>query len=191
MKINNVGIDFDNTIIIYDDVFHKYAVQLGLVSPEIEKNKQVIRDAIRMLPKGNDKWTELQGLVYGNYIGEARLADGVGQFLLICREESIKVSIISHKTVYPAIGSKVNLQEAAKEWIELNGFYSKYGLSPEDVVFEETLEGKLSQIKNRGCSHFIDDLSEVLFHPNFPVGVKKILYSQSAGWEDIRSHLFK
>ena len=64
----HIGIDFDNTIITYDNLFHKYALKLQLINESVAKNKQVIRDTIRKLPNGNDRWTELQGLVYGKYI---------------------------------------------------------------------------------------------------------------------------
>ncbi|MDP2277019.1 MAG: hypothetical protein Q8K51_02240, partial [Nitrospirota bacterium] len=195
-------IDFDNTIVTYDNVFYKYAYELGLISHGVAKNKQVIRDTIRMLPDGNDKWTELQGLVYGCYMDEAEPAQGVLQFFQECREYPCKVSIISHKTIYPARGPHVNLQEAAGKWIENRGFYSKLGLSTDAVVFEETLGGKLSQISRRECTHFIDDLSEVLLHPDFPSNVEKILYAQTTDssisqsmlyfkdWNAIRKYFF-
>ena len=198
----HIGIDFDNTIVTYDSVFHKYALELGLISPEVEKNKQAIRDAIRMLPEGNDRWTELQGIIYGSRMDEAEIFEGVGDFLCKCRQMSAKVSVISHKTIYPALGPRVNLQEAAKKWIEARSFYSEFGLSEDDVVFEETLAGKLSQISGRRCTHFMDDLPEVLLHPDFPPDVERILYTKTAvkgisqkllhfkNWDEIRKYFF-
>lgn len=173
----HIGIDFDNTIVTYDRVFHKYALMAGLITTDVKKNKQAVRDAVRLLPKGNDKWTELQGLVYGKYMDEAEIMEGVEDFLNSCKKNSIKVSIISHKTVYPAMGPRINLQAAAKNWLENNDLLSKFGLTKDDIVFEETLNGKLARIISKGCTHFIDDLEEVLSHPDFPKGVKKILYA--------------
>jgi hypothetical protein len=175
----HIGIDFDNTVVIYDDVFYKHALQSGLIPSDTAQNKQVIRDTIRLLPDGNDKWTELQGLVYGLYMEEAQPAVGFESFLAACKDKGVGVSIISHKTIYPAKGPKVNLQDAAKKWVKNRGFYSKFGLTREDVVFEETLQGKLEQIEKKGCTHFIEDLSEVLLHPSFPNGVERLLYSQA------------
>lgn len=173
----HIGIDFDNTIIAYNEVFHKYALKSGLILNNVKKNKQAIRDAIRALPEGNDKWTKLQGLVYGKYMDEARPTQGIESFLKVCKNNSFKVLIISHKTVYPAMGPRVNLQAEAKKWLRNRDFLSRFGLTERDVVFEETLEGKFGQIVSKRCAYFIDDLKEVLLHPDFPKGVGKILYS--------------
>lgn len=177
-KALHIGIDFDNTIISYDKVFHKYATKLGLIGPEVERNKQAIRDAIRRLPNGNDQWTELQGLVYGKHVDEADIAPGFDEFIDWCRTRGIKLSIISHKTIYPAMGPQYNLHTAAQKWLEDNDLYERTGIAKDDVIFEEKLQSKLSQIGARGCTHFIDDLPEVLLHSDFPAQVKKILYSQ-------------
>jgi hypothetical protein len=131
---------------------------------------------------------------------EASPAEGVEQFIRACKDNSVIVSIISHKTIYPALGPKVNLQEAAQKWLENRGIFSKVG--QDHVVFEEKLVGKLAQIKQRRCTHFIDDLDEVLLHPDFPMNVKKILYAQTAedlnlqaithfkDWNTIRNYFF-
>lgn len=202
MMMKNIGIDFDNTIITYDEVFHKYARKLGLISPEVRKNKKAIRDTIRVLPKGNDKWTELQGLVYGKYMAEAKSMHGVGVFLKTCKKNSFEVSIISHKTVYPASGPRINLQVAAHKWLEKRGFFSYFGLTESDVVFEKTLQGKLNQIAKKKCDYFIDDLIEILVRPDFPKGVRKILYGQQVdvdlpneimcfkNWNEITEYFF-
>ena len=204
MKIDkNIGIDFDNTIVTYDDVFYKYAFRLRLISHKVEKNKKAIRDAIRRLPGGNDKWTELQGMVYGTYMEEAELVQGVGSFLEACKKNHFKVFIISHKTIYPAIGSRIDLQKTAKKWLENRDFLSKFGLTDSDVIFKETLQGKLDQIAQKKCAYFIDDLTEVLDHPDFPKDVKKILYGQQENkefpadithfkyWDEIEKYFFE
>ncbi len=200
--MKNIGIDFDNTIVVYDEVFHKYALKLGLILPGVKKNKQAIRDAIRVLPNGNDKWTELQGLVYGKYMDEAESTKGVESFLKVCKKSPFKVLIISHKTLYPAIGSRINLQAAAKRWLEDRSFLSKFNLTESDVIFEETLQVKLKQIVKKRCAYFIDDLIEVLLHPDFPKGVRKILYGQQINgkltrdimhfedWNEIKKYFF-
>lgn len=197
-----IGIDFDNTIITYNEVFHKYAVGLRLILPEVKKKKEIIRDTIRLLPDGNDKWTQLQGLVYGKYIEEAEPMPGVESFLKACKENSFKVVIISHKTVYPALGPRINLQGAAKEWLVHRDFLLRFGFTESDIIFEETLKGKLDRIARMGCGYFIDDLEEVLIHPDFPRGVKRILYGKPADkvlsegitnfeeWHEIKEYFF-
>ncbi len=197
-----IGMDFDNTVIIYDDVFHKYGVQLGLIDPGVKKNKQTIRDAIRKLPDGESEWIKLQGLVYGLYIDEAAPAEGVEDFLDVCKAKGVEVSIISHKTQYPALGPKYDMPKAAKGWLEHRKFSSRFGISPEDVIFERSLKGKFDKITQRDCTHFIDDLPEVLLDPHFPQGVVRILYSQIKenasekylhfnAWHEIKKYFFK
>ncbi len=139
-----------------------------------------MRDYIRRLPDGEKRWTKLQGLVYTRHMGEARPAAGVEIFLAACRAGGARVSIISHKTVYPAIGPRLSLRQAARRWIRERGFLSGHGLKAADVVFVGTLREKLAEIARRGCTHFIDDLTEVLTHPDFPGGVERILYAPGA-----------
>lgn len=200
--IKNIGIDFDNTIVTYDNVFYKYACKRGLITPKAHKNKKAIQDAIRSLPEGESRWTELQGLVYGTYIEEAEPMRGVERFLGACQKSSFRIFIISHKTLYPAMGPRVNLQTAARRWLKNRNFLSKFGLADSDVVFEGTLEGKLGQIFKKRCAYFIDDLVEVLIRPDFPKGVKKILYGNQdvadlpadiihfKDWNEITEHFF-
>lgn len=197
-----IGIDFDNTIVTYDEVFYKYALKSQLIPKGVKKNKQAVRDAIRVLPQGNDKWTLLQGLVYGSYMDEAELVKGVEGFFEACRKNSCKISIISHKTIYPAMGPRINLQAAAKRWLKDRDFLSEFGLTEKDIVFEETLQGKFDRIAGKSCAYFIDDLKETLLHPDFPKGVAKILYNQQADdclpadimrfkdWDEITEHFF-
>ena len=47
-----IGVDFDNTIITYDDVFLSTARERGLVGADFAGRKQAIRDTIRLLPDG-------------------------------------------------------------------------------------------------------------------------------------------
>jgi len=67
-------------------------------------------------------------------------------------------------------------------------------------LFLGTLAEKLTAIGERGCTHFVDDLPEVLGHPDFPAGVGRILFAPGGGegppgvlvlrtWEQIGRHL--
>ena len=58
-----IGLDFDNTIIRYDEVFLAEAKRRGLVAPEFRGTKQAVRDTIRLLPSGEVAWQQLQGHV--------------------------------------------------------------------------------------------------------------------------------
>ncbi len=59
-----VGVDFDNTIVCYDRLFHKAALEKGLIPPELPASKGQVRDYMRA-NGAEDAWTELQGYVYG------------------------------------------------------------------------------------------------------------------------------
>lgn len=198
----NIGIDFDNTIVTYDRVFHRHGVRLGLIPPHTVMNKRVIRDLIRTLPDGEAKWIKLQGLVYGQYIDEAEFAQGIHHFLKSCASHSARIYIISHKTRYPALGPCYNLREAAARWIERQMLTSEFGIAIEDCLFVDTREEKLSRLAATGCGYFIDDLVEVLSHPAFPAEVVKILYCAAptpalprdiihfGSWDGIRTFVF-
>lgn len=199
----HLGIDFDNTIVSYDRLFHRHAVMRGHLPPDAPSmGKREIRDRIRLLPEGETRWIELQGLVYGKHIDEAEPAPGLDRFLTACASQAVRVFIISHKTRYPALGEQYDLRQAAAGWITKQGLAAQFGLSPADCFFVDTVEEKLALIGTTGCTLFIDDLAEVLQHPAFPPGVGKILYSappmpdlppdirQFDTWEEIRTHVF-
>lgn len=172
-----IGIDFDNTVVCYDQVFHEAAAQRGWIPADLPATKYNVRDYMRR--HGNeDGWTELQGYVYGPYMQNAPPFPGVLEFLTGCRRWRVPVRIISHKTLYPFQGPRYDLHKAALEWLGARGFYDpqEAGLVAEQVSFEPTKEEKLHRIGAAGCTHFIDDLPEFLSEPGFPDGVERILF---------------
>ncbi len=180
----HIGIDFDNTIVCYDKVFYKVAVENGLIPPDMPPCKNSVRDYLRKI--GNeDEWTRLQGLVYGTKMDEAEAFEGVFDFLHWCRQNKIEVSIISHKTRHPYIGPKYDLHLAALQWMETQGFFepNKLGLSRTQVFLELTKADKIKRITDTGCTHFIDDLPEFLMEPSFPKNVISILFDPNNSWE--------
>ncbi len=172
-----VGVDFDNTIICYDGVFHKAALEQGLIPADIPATKGAVRDYLRQIGR-EDEWTKLQGHVYGARTHEASPFPGVLEFFTRCRQLTITVCIISHKTLYPFQGPIYDLHQAAQDWIESYGFYSPsgIGLSPRQVYFELTKQEKLDRITEAGCTHFIDDLREFLAESGFPAEVERVLF---------------
>lgn len=173
-----IGVDFDNTIINYDDVIYDVALRQGLIHPELKKTKKDIRDGIRQLPEGEIEWQKLQAIVYGPGMGEARPVEGVRIFFESCKKCNVKVYIISHKTEFASSNRQTNLREAAMTWIENNHFFQAngFGLSRKDVYFEATRYEKIQRIKQLGCTHYIDDLEETFLEESFPGNVEKILY---------------
>ena len=70
-----IGIDFDNTIVCYDEIFHRLAVERGLIGPDAPRGKSMVRDALRRSGR-EAEWTRLQGEAYGPRIGEAEVEVG-------------------------------------------------------------------------------------------------------------------
>lgn len=179
---HRIGIDFDNTIVCYDDVFHQAAVEKQLIPTTIPASKGVVRDYLRSI--GCEKeWTELQGYVYGARMDLATPYPGALHFLEQCRLKQIPTLIISHKTLYPFLGPKYNLHQAAKVWLENQQITSL-------AFLELTLREKLERIRLQNCSVFIDDLPEVLSEPDFPPGVQKILFDPNRLYRKEENYLY-
>ncbi len=198
-----IGVDFDNTIVSYDAVFHRIAVERGLIPSSLPVDKTAVRDHLRGL--GNEgQWTALQGLVYGPHIREAAAFPGVKEFFAHCRRARLAVHIISHKTRQPVVGPPHDLHAAALGWLEQAGFFGPalLGLPRDHVHFGVTRQEKIAHIRSLGCTIFIDDLEEVFREPEFPGDVKKILFSPHhqvtaltgvevlTNWAQIQNHVF-
>jgi hypothetical protein len=178
-----IGLDFDNTMIRYDDVFRQAATERGLVSAEFFGSKQQVRDTIRELPEGELKWQALQGYVYGKGIRDATPFPGLTGFLRRARAHGDTVLVVSHKTEYGHFDpDRVNLRQAAMQWMEGQGFFGDQGCSmnPDNVHFASTRSEKLNRIADLQCDIFVDDLQEVLGDPDFPCFVRRILFSEQA-----------
>lgn len=172
-----IGLDFDNTIVRYDGLFHAVAVDQGLISPSVPAAKEQIRDHLRALRREDD-WTRLQGLVYGPGMRRAEPYPGVLEFLARCRRTGLDVAIISHRTLHPYVGPRHDLHGWARSWLDAHGVLDPrdIGLPAGRIHFETTKEAKLARIQACQCSHFVDDLPEFLGDHRFPPGVRRILF---------------
>jgi hypothetical protein len=178
-----IGIDFDNTIVSYDALMRRVAVDRGLIDEAEGRTKRDVRDRIRQLPDGDVEWQKLQALVYGPLMRDAQPITGVEEFIRRCRHAGIPVFIVSHKTEYAGYDeTRTNLRTAALEWMTMHHFFEPDGLDlgRDNVYFESTRTDKIDRIRRIGCSHFIDDLEEVFLEPSFPADVQKILYAPQA-----------
>ena len=198
-----LGIDFDNTLVNYDNVLYQEALRLGLIPSDMERNKKNIRNKIRTLPDGEIKWQKLQAFVYGKGMKDSTLFDGVKSFFVTCQKSGVNISIISHKTEFASMDEEqINLREVAIDWMKKNRFFDKEGLvlSIDRVYFESTREGKIKRIKQVGCTHFIDDLEETFLEDSFPANVERILYANKRSelkgvktfvtWKEIHDYFF-
>ena len=180
-----IGIDFDNTIVCYDGLFYRVARELNLVPAFCGKTKNEVRDYLRK-SNSEDKWTELQGIVYGSRMLEAKPFPGVKNFFSRMHEKNIPLYIISHKTEFSKKGVKYNLRQSAFEWIAQNGFFDEngVGVKKDKVFFNTTRMDKIVKIKECCCTHFIDDLPEMFEEPSFPENVEKILFDKDNHFRD-------
>jgi thiamine kinase-like enzyme len=195
-----IGVDFDNTLVSYDELFERLARERGLADAT---GKKAIRDQVRQ-SAGDIEWQKLQGIAYGPRMGEARLIAGVPEFFRLCRQRGVRAVIISHKTEYAGYDeTRTNLREAALRWLKANGFFDPDGLGfrPEDVHFASTRAEKIDLIQRLGCTVFVDDLEETYLEPSFPAEIEKILFDPQGGpslpdvqvcrtWDEIREHVF-
>ena len=170
-----LGLDFDNTLVRYDSLFHQLALEKGLIEDSVEADKTAIRDYLRN--QGQDEqFTLLQGEVYGLRILEAEPANGMLEALGELHENGIQMVLVSHKTRIPYKGPAYDLHQAAWSWLEKHGFFTPDGLgwSRDQVFFEESKQAKVARIEAQGCSHFVDDLPEIL--RMLPSGIQAIFY---------------
>jgi hypothetical protein len=177
-----IGIDFDNTLVTYDEVFANAAAKFADIAPGTGRQKRDIRDYLRTLPDGELTWQRLQGYVYGKGVAGAQMFSGVDRFLRRCRTEDAEVTIVSHKTEHGHHDpDRVNLRDAARGWMTAKGFFAAdgYGIPQANLFFEATRSQKLKRIATLKCTCFIDDLEEVLDDPDFPPGVTPILFAQA------------
>jgi hypothetical protein len=162
-----IGVDFDNTLVSYDELFERLARQRGLSAGTSKKS---IRDQIRQLPDGDIEWQKLQGIAYGPRIAEAKVIEGVPEFFAACRQRDIPIHVISHKTEFAGYDdSRTNLRHAALAWMKAHDLPS--------AAFGSTRAEKIAAIKRLGCTVFVDDLEETFLEPDFPASAAKILFA--------------
>ncbi len=175
-----IGVDFDNTIVCYDEAFLAVAKQEKLL-PQTSNNmsKTDVRDAVRNLANGEYEWQRLQGLVYGKLIMQAKLFEGVEDFFdRAAKTAGIELFIVSHKTELAHHDPlQTNLRTSALQFLESHGFFNRLGLPRQHVFFETTREDKIKRIKELGCNVFIDDLPEVLLDTDFPKSCVPVFFS--------------
>tara|TARA_B100000315_G_scaffold109413_1_gene100409 strand:- start:791 stop:1387 length:597 start_codon:yes stop_codon:yes gene_type:complete len=181
-----LGLDFDNTIIRYDELFHKVALEKGLIPADLPKEKNTVRDHLRA-NSAEDEWTIIQGEVYGDRMIEAKPYVGMFDTLHQLCAKNIPIYIISHKTKIPYLGPKRDLHAAAGEWLKRHNFLSPRGLNwnKDQIFFEPTKEKKVERIIETGCTHYVDDLIEIL--ELLPDSIHKILFSPN-WFSDVKNH---
>ncbi len=195
-----IGIDFDNTIADYRNVFAPVARDIGLVDDAFTGDKADVRAFLRDRPGGESYWQRLQGQVYGRYIGLAAIMPGLGGFLDVCKNHDADIFIVSHKTEYGHHDdARINLRDAATGWLADNRFFAAdgYAIDPGNLVFKATREEKIDAIRALALDHFIDDLAEIFTDDGFPATTRGHLLqstraddTDTSNWQAIRESIF-
>lgn len=199
----SIGIDFDNTIVCYEKIFQDLAVQNNWIKGDKKLTKNEIKNTILNHKNGVMKWKTMQSLVYSDLISKAIPMRGVFEFFKKCNINNVEFYIVSHKTEHAEITtSGNNLRFMAMNWLINNFSQHQLNLPINKVYFENTREDKIKTIKSLNCTHFVDDLEEVLCHSQFPKNVKKILLSgcnnnldnqeivMKKNWNEIEKYVF-
>lgn len=174
-----LGIDFDNTIVSYVRFFQEYASNQSIILEDHESPKISVRNALKKKPRGNLDWTKLQGEVYGSKMSDALPYEGFFSFLNECLSRTWQVVIISHRTLYPAVGKPTNLHSVALDWLKEYRIISEDMLAPSQCFYETTLVNKIFRINEEHCDVFIDDLPSVLQHQSFPSSTNPLLFGST------------
>ena len=169
-----IGIDFDNTLISYDEIFYKTAFSKGLIQDDIPKTKVGLRNYLVKINQ-EEIFTNLQAEVYGPQILNANIFDGVLETLNYLSKNNSLI-IISHKTIFPYLGPKYNLREYADKWLKKYKLHTSCINSPiSNIFYEDSFSNKTSRIVESKCDLFIDDLPKVL--QSLPKNINKFLFN--------------
>ena len=99
-------------------------------------------------------------------------------FLRDCKQQAVKVSIVSHRTAHPYHGPAYDLHEAAWTWLTHYGVigHPTAPVEHQNVYLETSRDAKLRRIAKLRPSHFIDGLPDFLTDNRFPREVVGVLF---------------
>ena len=193
-----IGIDFDNTIAFYDEVFAKVAIKMKLINSGWKGTKTQLKKKI-IENKNLENWKKLQGQVYGKYMKKALVYKGFDHFFQLAQFLNAKLFIVSHKTKYGHYDKKkINLRIEALKWLKKNKYYKNV-----QIFFENSIDQKINTINSLNLNFFIDDLELILDNPKLKKNIKKILINQNTkrkinkkfleftNWFEISDYIFK
>ena len=168
-----IGIDLDNTIVDYSLAYKVIGRQFEFETELVDRES--IRNHLRL--QGDDiEWQRFQSILYTEGLISAQPANGVREFIELCRISLIEVFIVSHKTIQtPKLFGARNLRQPAVEWLEEHLLVSNL-VDSDHLHFCSTQSEKVCTINELGCELFVDDLLEVLMNPELSSEICKVLY---------------
>ena len=138
-----IGVDFDNTIINYLNVFKKILKQKKIRFGK-NLNKEIFKKKITN-KFDEDYYTRVQSEVYGKNILFASKFVNVKKNLKNLRKKNI-LYLISHKSKYPILGKKINLRKKALEWMKQNDLYgNKKVFNIKNIFLKKSLRIRLKE----------------------------------------------
>ena len=122
------GFDFDNTIVNYDTIFKNiYLKKNNFIYKNLD-SKTKIKNFLLKKKKLRD-WKILQSKVYSSHIFDAKVNHEIFKLMKYLDNKRIKFYIVSHKTLHPYIGDKINLHKISKSWLKKKFLTKKIILS--------------------------------------------------------------
>ena len=173
-----IGLDFDNTIVCYDQAIKQLADELLELPEDVPRTKLGLRDHLRAAGR-EPQWTAFQGELYGpgmRYAQPYKDSIATMKHLVAVGHELV---IISHRSRRPYAGPRHDLHAAARGWVldrlQSEGLFRDAG-DETRVHFLENRNKKLAMISKLGCDVFLDDLPDILSDPEFPKTTQAILF---------------
>lgn len=173
-----VGLDFDNTIVDYQEAIAALSDSIPNLPKNLLRSKINVRNFLR---EGNrePEWTAFQGEVYGPGMKFAKPYPEAISCMKSLQNAGHSLVIISHRSRHPYAGPMYDLHAYARSWIadhlQSTGLFARQA-DIQVVNFLETKTEKIEKISSLGCNVFLDDLPELLLDTEFPMGVHKYLF---------------
>ncbi len=176
---SRIGLDLDNTVIDYTPAYRVIAARIGL--PREFVDRESIRPLLRRSEVDDMEWQRFQALLYTDGLAFAQPAAGLSDFLNLCATLNVRVFIVSHKTATTPVqfGAR-DLRGPAQAWLMDRGIVPGHVIK-DDIYFCSTRVEKIQTIASLGCEAFVDDLIEVLEHPDLPIDIRRFHYQLDAG----------
>ena len=111
-----IGLDFDNTIVCYDNAIKLLSEQLFELPDDVSRTKIGLRDYLRREGRESE-WTAFQGQLYGpGMIYAEPFADAISTMHQL-EDQGHELFIVSHRSKWPYAGRRYDLHGAAQNWI--------------------------------------------------------------------------